>query len=88
MKNNLVVPGCLVGLLVIGLVGYGKAGEKVEVNAREIIETKETHKEDVKEINGSLKTLVGLVQQQAVMNGKLQTTMDFIQKDIQEIKAK
>ena len=86
MRNGLLIK---IGIpVVVFAAGYGALQAQVINNGKNTTKLEKYHNEDVKEINGNLKTLVELVQNQAVMNGKMQTTMEFIQKDISEIKAR
>lgn len=78
----------VVGLGVSGVWGYAKLDGKVEVSAKEIGELEETHEEDVRDINGKLETITGLMHDNAVTQGMIQKDIQYIQRDISEIKNK
>ena len=88
MKNGIVVPIGLVGMLALGLIGYGTTQGQVKANKEEIVETKQEHKDDVKDINGKLSSILDITQKNALNNGKIQATLEFIKEDIKEIKNK
>lgn len=71
-----------------GIYGYAKLNGKVEKNTEEVEELEDEHKEDVKDINGKLETIAKLMQSQAIVQGKIQTNIEYIQRDILEIKNK
>lgn len=101
MKNNLWIKITIPALVFAS--GYGvlqfqvkdTVGEVIKLEERidkDIKEVKEEHDKDIEGISGKLETLVNLAQQQMTQqsefNGVVKTTLEFMAKDIEEIKAR
>lgn len=89
MKMNgkkMIPPVFILTLLVTGLIGYGELKSKVNDNAGEVVKLEKVHNEDIKSIDKKLATMLDLVHKGAVIQGKIQTNIQYIQRDIEEMK--
>ena len=93
--NGIIIPSFLLALAVSGFIGFGALKSDVKNTVLEIEEVKdeadkieEKHNDDVKDINGKLATITNLIQSQSINIGKMETNVQYIQRDVAELRKK